>query len=80
MKENEIPSQDEIKTIATEFPKGTRVVNVKMVDPRPVPPGAIGTVIYVDAIGQIHVSWDNGSTLALIPIVDEFFKIKSLTG
>ena len=77
---NDIPSQDEIKNIATEFPKGTRVVNVKMVDPRPVPPGAIGTVISVDAIGQIHVSWDNGSTLALIPIVDEFFKIKSLTG
>ena len=31
-----------------------------------------GTIDYVDGIGQIHVKWDNGSTLALNAKVDIF--------
>ena len=34
--------------------------------------GVCGTVKTVDDIGQIHVKWDNGSTLALDPKKDEF--------
>ena len=34
--------------------------------------GICGTVESVDDAGQIHVKWDNGSTLALNPDVDEF--------
>ncbi|AMM45108.1 hypothetical protein SP15_300 [Bacillus phage SP-15] len=43
-------------------------------DPKPVPPGTRGVVQFVDDIGQIHVKWDNSSTLALIPGVD-YWKI-----
>lgn len=34
--------------------------------------GLLGTVDYTDDAGQIHVTWENGSTLALIPNADEF--------
>lgn len=30
-------------------------------------PGARGTVSYVDALGTVHVKWDDGSTLGLVP-------------
>ena len=41
-------------------------------DPHPIAPGAEGTCIMVDDIGQLIVFWDNGRTLSLIPGVDEF--------
>ena len=43
------------------YPPGTRVVLNHMEDPwSPVPAGTRGTVAAVDAIGQIHMKWDNG--------------------
>ena len=38
----------------------------------PVPSGTIGEVTHVDDIGNIHVRWQNGSSLAIIPEVDSF--------
>ena len=58
------------------YPKGTRIELIKMNDPyAPVPSGTRGTVEFVDDIGQIHMAWDNGRTLALIPSEDVFKKI-----
>ena len=34
--------------------------------------GVCGTVESIDDAGQLHVKWDNGSTLALNPECDEF--------
>lgn len=34
--------------------------------------GAEGTVSLVDAIGTIHVNWDNGSRLGLVPNEDSW--------
>ena len=34
--------------------------------------GVCGTVVSVDDIGQLHVAWDNGSSLAINPEVDSF--------
>lgn len=34
--------------------------------------GVCGTVEFVDDACQLHVKWDNGSTLALNPECDEF--------
>ena len=48
------------------YPPGTRVECLCMNDPfAPVPSGTKGTVFHVDDMAQIHVNWDNGSSLAL---------------
>lgn len=53
--------------------EGCRVRLISMgEDPCPVESGAVGTVFYIDSIGSIHVKWDNGRSLALIPGVDAF--------
>jgi hypothetical protein len=51
---------------------GKRVKLIKMDDPFPLKPNEMGTVKKVDDIGQIHVNWDCGSSLSLIPEKDIF--------
>ena len=41
----------------------------------PNPSGLEGTVALIDDTGTIHVIWDNGSTLGLIPGVDRWEEI-----
>jgi hypothetical protein len=62
--------------IKAMYPKGTRIELIHMEDIQPVPGGTKGTVWLVDDMGDIHVKWDNGRTLGLIPEVDEFKIIK----
>ena len=58
------------------YPKGTRIELNVMNDPfAPVPSGTRGTVDHVDDMGQIHMRWDNGRTLALVPGEDSFRKL-----
>lgn len=55
------------------YPSGTRLVLDRMEDPwSPIKPGSTGSVDFVDDIGQIHMLWDNGRTLALVPGEDRF--------
>jgi hypothetical protein len=35
-------------------------------------PGEKGTVDFVDDLGTIHVTWDNGSNLGLVPGEDQY--------
>lgn len=35
-------------------------------------PGDQGTVGYVDGIGRLHVEWDNGEKLTLVPDTDKW--------
>lgn len=61
------------------YPKGTRIELIHMNDPfAPVPDGTKGTVEFVDDMGQIHMKWDNGRTLALVPGEDSFRKIEEV--
>ena len=67
------------KVYKAMYPKGTRIELISMDDPyAPIEPGTQGTVEFVDDMGQIHMRWDNGRTLALIPGEDEFKKIKEV--
>lgn len=54
-----------VKVLKQEYKEGDRVELIEMDDLQAPPVGTRGTVKFVDDIGQIHVSWDNGSTLAL---------------
>ena len=35
-------------------------------------PGVEGTITSVDSLGTVHVNWDNGSRLGLIPGEDDW--------
>ena len=60
------------KTIQ-EVKAGDKVRCIRMTDdPRPVPTGFIGTVKNIDDIGTIHVVWQDGRLLGLVPGVDQF--------
>ena len=62
-----------IKFMREKYPPGTRIRLESMNDPfAPVPPGTEGTVDLVDDACSIHMKWDNGRTLALIPGEDSF--------
>ena len=54
------------------YPKGTKIKLINMKDKFAPPNGTIGTVDFVDDIGQIHVKWENGGSLALIIGEDDF--------
>ena len=57
------------------YPKGTRVELHDMDDPQAPPSETKGEVMFVDDIGQIHVKWETGSTLALNVKLDSFSRI-----
>ena len=62
-----------VKFIQEQYPPGTRIRLNSMNDPyAPVTPGTEGVVDVVDDDGQLHMKWDNGRTLALIPGEDSF--------
>ena len=53
--------------------KDKRVRLISMDDPyTKLESGDEGTIQFTDGIGQIHVKWDNGSILALIPEEDQY--------
>lgn len=60
-------SQSEIRAIKAQFKIGARVKLDYMNDKQAVPAGTKGTVQFIDSIGTIHVAWDNGSSLGVVP-------------
>jgi len=49
---------------------GRRVKCIEMKDEYPVPSGTFGTITSIDDIGTLHVKWDDGRTLGLVPNED----------
>lgn len=67
------------ESVRQRYPKGT-VIRLYSMDKEPdMPEGLTGTVTMVDDIGQIHMVWENGSTLALMEGVDCFQAISRPT-
>lgn len=65
-----------LNTLKSYYTPGTRVELVRMNDPYTMlEPGDKGTVLYVDQIGTIHVSWDRGSSLGVAFGEDECRRI-----
>ena len=62
-----------VNFIKEQYPPGTRIRLNAMDDPyAPILPGTEGAVDFVDDAGQLHMKWDNGRSLALIPGEDSF--------
>ena len=62
------PTHEELDDLRSRYPKGSRVKLIRMDDPycQDLKPGMLGTVMQVDDIGTIHVSWDCGSSLGVV--------------
>lgn len=67
------PSREFVARIKEGYPPGTKIRLHQMSDPyAPVPSGTEGVVDMVDDMGTIHMIWDNGRTLGLVPGEDSF--------
>lgn len=71
---NNFPTRQKVEGTRQRYPEGTRVKCIRMSGETSVKSGDLGTVTTVDDAGQIHVNWDKGSSLALIPGEDTFCK------
>ena len=62
-----------VNFIKEQYPPGTRIRLNSMEDPyAPIVPGTEGVVDFVDDIGTIHMKWDNGRSLGIVPGEDSF--------
>ena len=62
-----------VNFIKEQYPPGTRIRLNSMEDPyAPITPGTEGEVDFVDDIGTIHMKWDNGRALGIVPGEDSF--------
>ena len=53
--------------------KDKRIELISTSDPyTELKPGDLGTVDFVDDMGTIHITWDNGSQLGLVPGEDQY--------
>ena len=52
--------------------KGIRIRMVSMEDDRPVDEGLEGTIEQIDSLGTLHVRWDDGRMLGVIPGIDNY--------
>ncbi len=64
------PNERQLAMLREKYPTGTTVQLISMDDEQAPPVGTIGEVMFVDDIGNVHVKWHNGSSLAVIPDVD----------
>lgn len=72
-------NEKDVKKVKETYPEGTRIKLNHMDDPyHPIPEGTVGTVKKVDDAGQIHMHWDNGGGLALVPETDDFEIVESV--
>lgn len=64
------PSENELMMLRKKYPIGTMVQLIAMNDEQAPPVGTIGEIQFVDDAGSVHIHWQNGSSLAVIPDVD----------
>ena len=69
----QFPSKSYLEQLRRQYPKGTKLQLLSMRNEKyPILPGTIGEVTHIDDLGSIHMKWQNGSSLAIIPEVDSF--------
>ena len=66
---------DELKSLHSRYPAGTRVELLQMDDVQAPPIGTKGTVTGVDDTGSLLVNWDNSSGLNVIYGIDRVRKV-----
>lgn len=61
------------KFLDPDAKEGMKIMMINMSDdPNPIAPGTMGTIRLIDDMGTIHVKWDDGRMLGVIPGVDMY--------
>ena len=69
---------EELKVLdVDEIKIGTTLELVEMQGEKQMPKGLRGVVTHIDDAAQVHVRWQNGSSLAIIPEVDKFMIVQN---
>ena len=69
---------EELKTLdVDEIKIGMTLELIEMQGEKQMPKGLRGVVTHIDDAAQIHVRWQNGSSLAIIPEVDKFIVVQN---
>ena len=69
----QFPSKSYLDQLRKKYTVGTKLQLLSMWNQTyPVLPGTVGEVTHIDDAGSIHMRWENGSSLALIPEIDSF--------
>lgn len=64
-----------LNKIKEKYPEGSRIELVSMDDPySKLKAGDKGTVKFVDDIGTVHITWDNGSSLGACVLDGDIIK------
>lgn len=66
----------QVEQIKKKYPPGTRIQLDHMEGERDMPDGLQGVVKHIDDQGQLHMEWQNGRSLVLIPNEDQFHIIQ----
>lgn len=62
------------------YPVGARVRLDETSDPfTDLKPGDEGQIAFIDSMGTVHIVWQNGSTLGMIPGQDRFTLVDGLS-
>ena len=56
---------DKVERIKATYPQGTKIKLICMEGEPQMPAGLVGEVTFVDDMGQLHMKWENGSSLAI---------------
>jgi len=66
----------QVEQIKKKYPPGTHLQLDHMEGEHDMPDGLQGVVKHIDDQGQLHMAWQNGRSLALIPNEDQFHIIQ----
>ena len=67
----------EVEAIKKKYPIGTRI-ELDFMDEKDMPSGLQGEIKFIDDQGQLHMKWQNGRSLALVPNHDLFHVLPPL--
>ena len=73
---NDFLTNVEVELLRKRYPMGATVMLLQMDDDQAPPIGTKGVIENIDDAGGIHVRWETGCGLALLPECDKFVLVE----
>lgn len=61
-----------VREMQEKYPEGTRICVTRLNNYELQPDKALATISFVDNLGTLHVTFDNGAKRSVIPGIDSF--------